>query len=788
MLVYRGAMLAWRLCAMSVLRDAMRLTIGAAFLVVTACSSTNGAPGANGHNSLVRVVDASPASCPSGGKAIQTGVDDDDDGTLAASEVDATTPVCNGSNGTRSLIASTPASNAECPAGGTRVDSGLDDGAGGGVADDGVLQPGEVDATALVCNGTNGTNGIGTLVVVTDAGPADCQAGGKRLDTGLDDGAGGGIAADGVLQPGEIDATSFVCNGTNGLNGANGTGSLVSVSSAGTADCAAGGRRIDIGLDDGSGGGIAGDGLLQPGEVDDTSFVCNGTNGMNGANAPLPPGPCTGPWQVLVWNGVDYSCRDLRASGFSAGNANGFEVVDPWGTAWDGFARSASSWAAAKALCESKGGRLPFANELGRNNASTGTGIMGNSSDLLWTLLHVGAPLRVTVRLSDQGVQLQLATSPARFRCAWPSSNPAAFSGARCFGPPGSECFALGQSNMDRLDRLPLPYTIALQECAGQGAALPSMPSLVRAVRAGLPSGSNNSLWTASHQGQSGGTNQMGTVRWTDVASNFLADAPEVSAALISGFLPFRCVGPSTVRNANLAAPGNAFAGANSRVLFASADQGPGTFLEAVAACRAAGAHLPRQAELALAVGAGLPNGTGAPNITGEIVAGTNMGSVSWAGTNPFALDEGQPYGRDFPNPYPYRCAWYPLNPSFVPPTTCTGGCYTSTVSAAGVPATLVADSTNRPAALWAVAVQTCADLGGRLASHRDYAELILSGLPNGSGPYVWAADRSTPGAAHAVFWYGVETTWSTASYIEVAGPSTVSLPYRCVWGNELVD
>ena len=35
---------------------------------------------------------------------------------------------------------------------------------------------------------------------------------------GLDDGGGGGTAGDGVLQAGEITSTAYVCNGADGIN------------------------------------------------------------------------------------------------------------------------------------------------------------------------------------------------------------------------------------------------------------------------------------------------------------------------------------------------------------------------------------------------------------------------------------------------------------------------------------------------------------------------------------------------------------------------------------------
>lgn len=44
----------------------------------------------------------------------------------------------------------------------------------------------------------------------------------------------------------------------------------------------AGGVYIEVGLDNGDGLGLAGDGVLQPGEVDDWSMLCNGATGATG--------------------------------------------------------------------------------------------------------------------------------------------------------------------------------------------------------------------------------------------------------------------------------------------------------------------------------------------------------------------------------------------------------------------------------------------------------------------------------------------------------------------------
>lgn len=84
--------------------------------------------------------------------------------------------------------------------------------------------------------------------------------------------------------------------GEQGAQGDSGVNSLVSITDepAG-ANCAAGGKKIYAGLDNGDGGGTAGNDVLEPGEVDSTSYVCNGAQGPQGPQGPQgeqgPPGP-----------------------------------------------------------------------------------------------------------------------------------------------------------------------------------------------------------------------------------------------------------------------------------------------------------------------------------------------------------------------------------------------------------------------------------------------------------------------------------------------------------------
>lgn len=246
-------------------------------------------------------------------------------------------------NGFSSLISVTTASEspgANCAAGGTKVtlNWGLDNGDGGGTARDGVLQAGEIDGTVIYysCTGAKGDTGatgpkgdtgatgaagfnslvkVSTITGACTSGSFTGANGGLQIQWGLDNGDGGGIARDGVLQFGEIDGANAVCNGndgaqgppgnngtngtngtngapgSNGTNGANGTGSLVNVTYEPPGpNCAAGGLNITAGQDANH------DNVLQWAEVSvGPTFACNGPAGAPGGDGPQgpqgPPGP-----------------------------------------------------------------------------------------------------------------------------------------------------------------------------------------------------------------------------------------------------------------------------------------------------------------------------------------------------------------------------------------------------------------------------------------------------------------------------------------------------------------
>lgn len=161
----------------------------------------------------------------------------------------------NGAAGASSLVTITdePA-GANCAEGGRRVDVGLDDDG------DGVLDAEEIDDTTYVCDGGAGPR---TLVTTTaEPAGANCANGGQRIDIGADD------DGDNVLDPEEVETTSYVCNGVDAV------AHLVDVTTeAPGANCAAGGYRIDRGYDDDR------NSVLDPAEVDASNYLCHGQAG-----------------------------------------------------------------------------------------------------------------------------------------------------------------------------------------------------------------------------------------------------------------------------------------------------------------------------------------------------------------------------------------------------------------------------------------------------------------------------------------------------------------------------
>jgi MYXO-CTERM domain-containing protein len=151
---------------------------------------------------------ASQADCPTGGKEIFAGADDNLDGLLDPDEIDSSWIVCNGDTGTGNglLVETTDAPESACASGGKTITVGVD------ADDSGVLEETEIVDSWHVCDPV-----ATPLVQVNEEPPGvNCAAGGQRIETGLDE------DFDGLLSVNEIDGTTYVCNGETGETGESG--------------------------------------------------------------------------------------------------------------------------------------------------------------------------------------------------------------------------------------------------------------------------------------------------------------------------------------------------------------------------------------------------------------------------------------------------------------------------------------------------------------------------------------------------------------------------------------
>ena len=158
-----------------------------------------GADGNDGNSTLMVMTNLSSSSSNcwgDGGVQIDVGIDDNKNGVLDSSEIDDTTYICNGGDGQDG----TDGADGNDGADGTNGNDGAD-GADGNDGADGA-------------DGTNGSASPNTMLtsISSPAASLGCTAGGRVMMQGLDNGDGGGTAQNGVLESGEVDYTTTYCS------------------------------------------------------------------------------------------------------------------------------------------------------------------------------------------------------------------------------------------------------------------------------------------------------------------------------------------------------------------------------------------------------------------------------------------------------------------------------------------------------------------------------------------------------------------------------------------------
>lgn len=124
-------------------------------------------------------------------------------------------------------------------------------------------------------DGQPGADGKNSLISTFDVAPGiQCENGGIGILIGLDENENG------MLTSNEVYETTFVCNGEDGASTSTEGSSTLSLLHAVTtlgksSGCPAGGKIMMFGLDNGDDQGIAGNGILESGEVDEKTTYCS---------------------------------------------------------------------------------------------------------------------------------------------------------------------------------------------------------------------------------------------------------------------------------------------------------------------------------------------------------------------------------------------------------------------------------------------------------------------------------------------------------------------------------
>lgn len=253
-----------------------------------------------------------------------------------------------------------------------------------------------------------------------------------------------------------------------------------------------------------------------------------------------------------------YSCVN-SVTGDANGNQNPSNFppfVDAWGNAFDLFERASATYPTAKANCEAIGARLPVATELYRLRYQQGVvgtelGQPGTATqNYIWTLNpDYRENYQIQLRLSDGGATAVASNGAATapYRCVWPATRPAAFSGHACYGAPAAPCFETDRLRTDRFPRASVPQAAAAWECRFFGGRLPTVRDYAQLQIASLP----NSVaakyeWSREWSYWSdGGTYIFAPARGTNADRTlwaFNSNLAEHNWYGYSSYLQFRCV------------------------------------------------------------------------------------------------------------------------------------------------------------------------------------------------------------------------------------------------------
>lgn len=227
-----------------------RLVCALSALAVAACADPDPGPNPTGPDVVSRIVDVAPgAECGAGGRAVESGSDDDDDGILDDAEVERRDVVCTVAPAPLAIRRGEAPADAACPYGAVLVDSGAD------VDGDGALDDDEIAATERICHPAPPRAAVRH---VSEPAGERCPHGGVAIASGID------TDRDGQLGDTEVVTTDIACNPA-----APAVVIARSTDVPAGSTCSHGGTAVHAGIDDDL------DGVLADGEIDITTTACN---------------------------------------------------------------------------------------------------------------------------------------------------------------------------------------------------------------------------------------------------------------------------------------------------------------------------------------------------------------------------------------------------------------------------------------------------------------------------------------------------------------------------------
>jgi hypothetical protein len=202
--------------------------------------------------------------------------------------------------------------------------------------------------------------------------------------------------------------------------------------------------------------------------------------------------------------------------------------------------------------------------------------------------------------------------------------------------------------------------------------------------------------------------------------------------------------------------------------------------------CAQVRGHLPESVTYIEAIQSQLPNGSNAwLHSADEASYYVDIG-VKWQNTQPIWTAPGNAGSLAQTTSYPFRCVGLDHDPGVHP--------HEVPAEFVGPTSLFKGETADNPPAAFPVAHDVCFDRGGHLARSTELGELIMQGLPNGSGAYLWTSDQAayySPGGqflVKAVSWTGVSRrfkhyhTGVAAEGVTWIYKTTASAPFRCIY------